>query len=292
MGTAIPFIKMHGLGNAYIYLDLFRENIRVSDYAELARRVADPNTGIGSDGLILIAPSETADVKMRIFNKDGSEGKNCGNGLRCVAKYAYETGIVKTERFTIETLGGPVAAEVHPSGGAVETVTIDMGAPALSRRAIPMAGKGEGRVIDEAIEAGDAVYRVTAVSMGNPHALFFVEDIDEAPIETVGPLLADGGHPLFPEGANVGFIEPVGPRELIYRVWERGSGMTQACGTGACAAVVAAVLNNQAERGSRVTVHLAGGDLYIMWDAASDHVFMTGPAEFVCRGMYFAPADL
>jgi len=292
VGTAIPFIKMHGLGNAYIYLDLFREDIRVCDYAELARRVADPNTGIGSDGLILIAPSETADVKMRIFNKDGSEGKNCGNGLRCVAKYAYETGIVKTERFTIETLGGPVAAEVHPSGGAVETVTIDMGAPALSRRAIPMAGKGEGRVIDEAIEAGDAIYRVTAVSMGNPHALFFVEDIDEAPIETVGPLLADGGHPLFPEGANVGFIEPVGPRELIYRVWERGSGITQACGTGACAAVVAAVLNNQAERGSRVTVHLAGGDLYIMWDASSDHVFMTGPAEFVCRGMYFAPADL
>ncbi|MGV3487637.1 MAG: diaminopimelate epimerase [Tuberibacillus sp.] len=291
MSAEIPFVKMHGLGNCYIYVDLVSEAIELPDLSKLAQQVSNPYTGIGSDGLILIVPSERAPLKMRIFNKHGSEGKNCGNGLRCVAKYAYEQGLVKDQKFDIETLGGLVTAEVHVDGGVVDQVTIDMGEPILERERIPMAGHEGDTVIDEDVNIDDRNYQVTAVSMGNPHALFFVDDMDQAPIHTLGPRLADGGHPLFPEGVNVGFIETVSDHELIYKVWERGSGMTQACGTGATAAAVASILNKKAVRDTPVTVHLDGGDLVIDWQSESGHVLMTGPAETICEGKYFYRAN-
>jgi len=285
--SQIPFVKMHGLGNCYIYVDLISQKLELPDLPDLARKVANPFTGIGSDGLILIAPSDAADLKMRIFNKDGSEGKNCGNGLRCVAKYAYERGLVSQKKFHIETLGGIVTAEVHVTGNKVDQVTVDMGQPHLNREDIPMAGEGGTQVINEPVTIDGKNYRLTAVSMGNPHALFFVDDIEQAPIAELGPRLADGDHPLFPEGVNVGFIEMKNPSELVYRVWERGSGMTQACGTGATAAAVAAILNQKAEKDANITVHLDGGDLVIRWDAQPGHAFMTGPAETVCEGYFF-----
>lgn len=282
-----PFTKMHGLGNCYIYLDGITHELNICSESELARRVSDPYTGIGSDGLILMLPSESADVRMRIFNKDGSEAKNCGNGLRCVAKYVFENRIVKNRTFTIETLSGPVRAEVHVTGEQVDRVTIDMGAPILQRGRIPLTGGQPDRmVIDEQLTAGDASYRFTAVSMGNPHALFFVDDVERAPIRKLGSLLADT-YPLFPEGVNVGFVQPISKEELNYRVWERGSGITRACGTGACAAVVAAVLESRIEQDVPVTVHLAGGDLLIEWRSDSGHVLMTGEAVTVCKGVFY-----
>ncbi|WP_027726322.1 diaminopimelate epimerase [Tuberibacillus calidus] len=285
--SQIPFVKMHGLGNCYIYVDLISQKLELPGLPDLARKVSNPFTGIGSDGLILMVPSDAADLKMRIFNKDGSEGKNCGNGLRCVAKYAYERGLVSKKKFHIETLGGIVTAEVHVTGNTVDQVTVDMGQPHLNREDIPMAGEGGAPVINERVTIDGKNYDLTAVSMGNPHALFFVDDIEQAPIAELGPRLADGDHPLFPEGVNVGFIEMKNPSELVYRVWERGSGMTQACGTGATAAAVAAILNQKAEKDANITVHLDGGDLVIRWDAQSGHAFMTGPAETVCEGNFF-----
>jgi diaminopimelate epimerase len=286
MSKGIPFVKMHGLGNCYIYIDLVSQTIELPDLATLARKVSNPYTGIGSDGMILICPSEKAELKMRIFNKDGSEGKNCGNGLRCVAKYAYENGLVKSRDFTIETLGGLVTAEVQTEDQKVTQVTIDMGKPFLKREQIPMTGHSDEMVVNEDVVIDGLNYQLTGVSMGNPHALFFVDKMVDAPIHTLGPRLADGEHPLFPEGVNVGFIEMVNEKELIYRVWERGSGMTQACGTGATAAVVAAILNKKSEANTPITVHLDGGDLIINWESDSGHVFMTGPAEVICEGYY------
>jgi len=287
MSGGIPFIKMHGLGNCYIYIDLVSEAIDLPDLATLARKVSNPYTGIGSDGLILIDKSEAAELKMRIFNKDGSEGKNCGNGLRCVAKYAYEKGLVKEKTFHIETLGGIVRAEVHTEGEKAERITIDMGEPILQRERIPMAGPAGQCAINEKVEIDGKKYNITGISMGNPHVIFFVDHMDEAPIKTLGPRLADGDHPLFPEGVNVGFVEIVNDKEMIYRVWERGSGMTQACGTGATAAAVAAILNEKARHDTPITVHLDGGDLSINWQEKTGHAFMTGPAETICKGKYY-----
>ncbi|MFC4618382.1 diaminopimelate epimerase [Camelliibacillus cellulosilyticus] len=286
MKQSIRFTKMHGLGNCYIYLDLFRDAIDNIDFSHLAQQVADPYTGIGSDGLILITPSDRADLMMRMFNKDGSEGKNCGNGLRCVAKYAYENRLVREARFSIETLGGTFWAEVHSKNGHVDLVTIDMGIPKLSRGDVPMTGRSEETAINENVHLIDGEWRVTALSIGNPQAIFFVDAIEAAPLDTIGPLLADG-HPLFPDGVNVGFVQVIGSNALTYRVWERGSGPTRACGTGATAAVVAAVLNHYSKQNEEVTVHLPGGDLNIKWDEASGHVFKTGPAETICDGVLY-----
>ncbi|TCP26581.1 diaminopimelate epimerase [Scopulibacillus darangshiensis] len=283
----IPFTKMHGLGNCYIYIDLISRPLEMGTYAETAVKVADQNTGIGADGMILILPSNKADVFMRIFNKDGSEAKNCGNGLRCVAKYAFEHNLVKEQKFTIETLGGIVEAEIILAGQHVERVTIDMGAPILERKNIPMAGNPVGRpVIKESVFLEGKGYSVTAVSMGNPHALFFVDNIEEAPIHELGPILADT-HPLFPEGVNVGFIEVLTDNTIEYRVWERGSGITQACGTGACAAVVAGILENRLKKDQNITVHLSGGDLDIIWSSDTEHVLMTGAATTICEGTFY-----
>ena len=285
MVGSLSFTKMHGLGNSYIYLDGFREDLPTTEFSEWAIQVANPNTGIGSDGLIAILPSKVAAAKMRIFNKDGSEAKNCGNGLRCVARYVYEKGYVSETRFPIETASGMVSAEIHLTNGEITSVTVNMGRPILRPKDIPLHTNGTEWVINQPFEIENRWVNLTAVSMGNPHALFFVKNMEEAPIEFLGPVLADG-HPFFPEGVNVGFIEPKG-NEAVYRVWERGSGITQACGTGACAAAVAMILNQKASMDDSIKIHLEGGDLLIRWESKSQEVFMTGPAEMVCEGIFY-----
>ncbi|MFD1020508.1 diaminopimelate epimerase [Thalassobacillus hwangdonensis] len=279
----IPFVKMHGLGNNYVFVDTFDHPLEERQLPEIARNVADVHTGIGSDGLILITPSDKAPVGMRIFNNDGSEGKNCGNGLRCVAKYAYEKGIVSIEQFQIEAKSGVVDATVRLEDGKVDQVTIDMGTPWLKRSEIPMVGAEVDQVVGEAFDVSHHPLEVTALSMGNPHAIFFVDDIAQAPLKTLGPVITND--PRFPDGVNVEFVEVVSPTELHFRVWERGSGITQACGTGACAAGVASVLNGYAKKDSDIVVHLSGGDLIIKWDL-HDRVWMTGPAEVIAEGVY------
>jgi diaminopimelate epimerase len=278
------FTKMHGLGNSYIYVNMFEETIPESLLSSLAVKVSNVNTGIGADGMILICPSDIAPVKMRIFNSDGSEGKNCGNGLRCVAKYVYEHGIVQEPSFFIETLSGLVKAEVTAENGIVTSVTVDMGKPRLQRSQIPMAGPEAERVVAEPFEVDGKWYEITAVSMGNPHVIFYVDDIRTAPVTTLGPMVEKDKR--FPEGVNVEFVEVVNDHELHFRVWERGSGVTQACGTGACAAVVASVLNGKTARDKETLVHLAGGDLIITW-TKKGNVRMTGPAETICTGVYY-----
>ncbi|MCM3004429.1 diaminopimelate epimerase [Priestia koreensis] len=281
---SFQFTKMHGLGNNYIYVNMFEERIEEAELLSVAVNVSNIHTGIGSDGLILICPSDIAPVKMRIFNNDGSEGKNCGNGLRCVAKYAYEHKIVEETEFQIETLSGVVDAKVVVEDGVVTEVTVDMGEPRLQRSQIPMTGDDTSQVVAEkALFAGEE-YEITTVSMGNPHVIFYLNDIEEAPLTTLGPIVEKDAR--FPEGVNVEFVEVVNEHELHFRVWERGSGITQACGTGACAAVVASVLNNHTKRNVPTTVHLAGGDLEITW-TTEGRVLMKGPAEVICTGEYY-----
>ncbi len=284
----IPFTKMHGLGNSYIYIDTFAFNkLEENDYSLLAQDISSIYTGIGSDGLILIMPSEKADIRMRIFNKDGSEGKNCGNGLRCVAKYAYENKIVSKENFQIETLGGMVQATVHVQDSIVEEVTVNMGSPRFAREVIPMIGPESKEIINEGFEIEGNNLSLTAVSMGNPHAVFFVEDIDQAPLYDIGAKVSVD--PRFPEGVNAEFVEVVQPNELHFRVYERGSGVTQACGTGACAAAVASILNGFSQKNEDITVHLAGGDLVIKWDL-DGQVWMSGAAKTVaCGNFHWVP---
>ncbi|CAH0121601.1 Diaminopimelate epimerase [Paenibacillus sp. CECT 9249] len=278
----MKYTKMHGLGNSYIYINGFEEALDEGSLSPLAMRVSNVNTGIGSDGMIVIGPSEVADFRMRIFNIDGSEGKNCGNGLRCVAKYVFERKMTERTRFTIETLGGNVEVKIDADDACrVRQVTVDMGAPRLLKGDLPMLGDPEQPAIDEAIAVNGRQYRITAVSMGNPHAVLFVPDAEAAPVAEIGPQIEHA--PLFPERTNVEFIQVVNRREIIFRVWERGSGITQACGTGACAAVVAGVLNGELDRGKPVTVHLLGGDLEIIWEN-DGRVFMKGPAEIVTDG--------
>ncbi|MFT0801195.1 diaminopimelate epimerase [Bacillus swezeyi] len=278
------FTKMHGLGNSYIYVNQFEENLPEELLSPLAVKVSSVYTGIGSDGMILICPSDQAPVKMRIFNSDGSEGKNCGNGLRCVAKYAYEHKLVKEKSFFIETLSGLVKAEVEVEDGKVVSATVNMGEPRLLKSDMPMFGEQHSQTINEQMNFGGHELKGTAVSMGNPHIIFYLDDIKEAPLTTLGPLIEKDER--FPEGVNVEFVEVENAKELHFRVWERGSGITQACGTGACAAAVSSILNGFSERETDITVHLAGGDLIINWKN-DGRVMMTGPAEMVCEGVFF-----
>ncbi|TSB48204.1 diaminopimelate epimerase [Alkalicoccobacillus porphyridii] len=278
------FTKMHGLGNSYIYIDLFKEDLNEETLPELAIKVADKNTGIGSDGMILIGPSEIADVSMRVFNNDGSEAMNCGNGLRCVAKFAYENNYVSQTVFKIETKGGLVEATVHPDQNQkVPTVTINMGAPRLNRSQIPMIGSQKDQVVNEPFQLNEQDIHLTAVSMGNPHAVLFTDNIQSIPLLVVGPALEK--HSRFPEWVNVEYVEVVSENEIHFRVWERGTGITQACGTGACAAVVATILNGFSQKGKEVKVHLLGGDLHITWKENGD-VLMNGAAETICEGVW------
>ncbi|EKF36098.1 diaminopimelate epimerase [Bacillus xiamenensis] len=282
--TSFQFTKMHGLGNNYIYVNQMKEQLPEEQLSEIATRVSSVYTGIGSDGMILICPSEVAPVKMRIFNNDGSEGKNCGNGLRCVAKYVYEHQMVTDTTFQIETLSGLVEATVHVQDGHVQLVTVDMGKPRFEKEAMPMLGEPASTTINEPLDFGTTTLNGTAVSMGNPHIVFYLEDIEQAPLESLGPIIEK--HDMFPEGVNVEFVERVSETELHFRVWERGSGITQACGTGACAAAVSTIVNGHAKKETDMTVHLAGGDLIIRWKD-NDHVLMTGPAETICDGTFY-----
>ncbi|MCG1026980.1 diaminopimelate epimerase [Virgibacillus halodenitrificans] len=279
----IPFTKMHGLGNNYIYIDLFSYELDETILPELAKAVSNVYTGIGSDGLILIHPSKKADVGMRIFNKDGSEGQSCGNGLRCTAKYAYESGIIDKRKFTMETKANIVEAEVMIKDQVVKEITINMGDPELQRASIPMLGKAADQVVAEPFLISEEELKLTALSMGNPHAVFFVGNIEHAPLYDLGPLIEKDSR--FPNGVNVEFVEIISENEVNFRVWERGSGVTQACGTGACAAVVAGVLNHHLRKDEPVIVHLQGGDLKIRWDHHGK-VWMTGDAEVIASGVY------
>lgn len=281
---------MHGLGNAYILVNLFEEPLREEALPGIARRVSDVRFGIGSDGLITIGPSGRADFRMRIFNRDGSEGKNCGNGLRCVAKYMFERGLAKKSVFLVETGGGVVQAKVMAEPGGAATVAVDMGEPRLAKRAVPMLGKPDSMTIDEPVDiAGTSApdgqpWRMTVLSVGNPHAVIITDDPAAIPLEEIGPVIEHA--PVFPERINVSFIAVRNRREIDFRVWERGSGITFACGTGACAAVAAGVLNGLLDRNAPVTVHLPGGDLEVNWQK-NGRILMIGPAELVCEGVYY-----
>ncbi|MFJ8064481.1 diaminopimelate epimerase [Psychrobacillus sp. NPDC096426] len=276
------FTKMHGLGNAYVIFNQLEDDMRNQDFHKLAKDISDVNFGIGSDGIILICSSKTADFQMRIFNEDGSEAQNCGNGLRCVSKFLFDQKYATTPRFTIETLGGVVTVEVEQHHEQlVEYVTVDMGEPKLLKGMIPMVGDPFIAAINEPYSFGEATHHLTCVSMGNPHAIMFVDDVNAFPLEKIGPIIEHSS--LFPERVNVGIVHVKNRQELDYRVWERGSGITMACGTGACAAVVAATLNELLDKYKPVTVHLPGGTLTVKWDEHG-HVWKRGEATYICQG--------
>ena len=275
----MKFTKMQGCGNDYIYVDCTKQE--VADPEGVSKVVSDRHFGIGSDGLILICPSEVADVRMRMFNMDGSEGAMCGNGIRCVGKYAYDHGLVQKEEITVETGSGIKTLQLHTKNGLVETVTVDMGRPETAPEKIPVKlPEAVDAVINHPITAGRAEWRITCVSMGNPHGVVFVEENKDMDLPGIGP--AFERHPWFPDRINTEFIKILSREEISMRVWERGSGETLACGTGACASVVACVLNGLTEE--TVTVHLLGGDLRITYDRGADRVMMEGGATEVFSG--------
>ena len=279
MAEPIPFTKMQGCGNDYVYVDAFHH--AVADPVAMAKAVSDRRFGVGSDGLILILPSDKADVRMRMWNADGSEAEMCGNGIRCVAKLAYERGLApKRPRLTAETGAGVLTLDLGVKDGRVESVTVDMGVPRLERAEVPMRGT-PGRVVDEEIRAGDRTFRVTAVSMGNPHCVTFVDDAKAFPVATYGPLLEN--HAAFPRRTNVEFVEVRSRGEVVQRTWERGAGETWACGTGAAAVCVAGVLTGRTDRD--VLIHLLGGDLRLSWPEGPG-VRKTGPAVIVFEGQW------
>ena len=286
----MKFTKMHGTGNDYVYIDGFREKIENPE--AVCIQVSDRHKGIGSDGLVLILPSETCDFRMRMFNADGSEAQMCGNAARCIGKYVYDKGYTDKQIISLETNAGIKNLELFPVNGKVKKVKVDMGEPELSTQAIPVKWEEE-RLINQTIDFGVVELAITAVSMGNPHAVVFLGEenfslkdfknlttLNQLPIDEIGQTIEN--HPMFPEKTNVEFVEILSPTHAQMRVWERGSGETQACGTGACAVLVAAVLNNKLER--KATVSLLGGDLELEWNAGNNHVFMTGPAVQVFEG--------
>ena len=274
------FTKVHGLGNDFVLVDCFSEDLVFPDMGALAVRICDRHFGVGADGLVLVEPSGAADARMRIFNPDGSEAEMCGNAIRCVAKYLYEHKRVVKEEVRVETAAGLMVPKLLVEGGLVRAVRVDMGVPRLSREEIPMEGP-PGRVVGEPLSAGGCTCTVTAVSMGNPHCVIFVSDVKAVPLKDWGPAIEN--HRAFPRRTNVEFVQVLSREEVIMRVWERGAGETLACGTGACASVVAGVLNGLTDR--KVRVHLAAGHLDIEW-SDSGHVYMTGPAEEVFTGNY------
>ncbi len=283
--ATLKFVKMHGCGNDYIYVAAF--DFRLADPERLARRLSNRRFGIGADGLILLLPSKVADLRMEIYNADGSRAEMCGNGIRCVARLAYQSGIARKSPISVETDAGVKTVKLNFSGdGAITSVTVDMGQPILEARKIP--AKADGQVVDYDLGIEGVPSRVTAVSMGNPHAVVFVDDdaifaLSESEFARIGRQFER--HPFFPRGVNTEFVKVCGPDRLKLRVWERGSGETLACGTGACAALVAAALAGRAQR--RATVELPGGKLEIEWcedGELKDHVLMTGEAIEVFRG--------
>jgi diaminopimelate epimerase len=287
---SLRFTKMHGLGNDYVYVDGHDQDLDRFDLGKLSAIVSDRHFGVGSDGLILILPSEVADFRMRIFNPDESESNMCGNGMRCCAKYVYDHGLTDRTDLTFETLAGTIKPALTVEDGEVSSVTVDMGEPRLARKDIPMTGEPADKpVIDEELEVDGQTVRITAVSMGNPHCVQFVDSVEGAPVKTLGPKIEH--HDAFPERTNVEFIEIVDRKHVKMRVWERGAGETLACGTGASGTCVACALNDLTERS--IEVELLGGTLEIEW-RADNHVFMTGPAVEVFAGVlnekFIAPA--
>ncbi len=273
----MKFTKMHGCGNDYVYVNCLQES--VADPTQAAIYVSDRHFGIGSDGLILIHPSEVADFRMAMYNADGSEGQMCGNGIRCVAKYVYDYGLTDKTNIAIETQAGIKYLDLTVKDGKVDLVKVNMGAPILKPAEIPVK-LGEETCIAETLTVDGKEYAVTAVSMGNPHAVTFVEDTAGLPLEQIGPKFEH--HVVFPERVNTEFVQIINRKEVNMRVWERGSGETLACGTGTCATVVACVLNGLTE--DEITVHLIGGDLLVKYDRENDTVWMTGPATIVFDG--------
>lgn len=281
----LRFTKMHGIGNDYVYIDC--TNGAPSNPESLSILLSDRHKGVGGDGIILICPSERADFKMRIFNADGSEAKMCGNGSRCVGKYVYDNGHTDKLDLTLETLSGVKYLTLHPGpDGLIATVTVDMGAPCLLPASIPVVAESN---IEIPVEISGTKLKVTAVSMGNPHGVIFVENLDKTDIHSLGRQLET--HPMWPDRANIEFAQIINRKEIRMRVWERGSGETQACGTGACATAVAASLLGLADN-EDVTIHLLGGDLSITRDKSTGNVLMTGPATTVFNGEMELPEGL
>ena len=274
----MKFTKMHGLGNDYIYVNCFEE--KIDNPPAVARFVSDRHFGIGSDGLIMINPSQTADFEMEMYNADGSRGEMCGNGIRCVAKYVYDYGLTDKTQISVETLGGIKYLDLTVEDGKVSLVKVDMGKPELEADLIPIISERE-QVIDEPIEVDGKEYHMTGVSMGNPHTVIYVDDVKNLDLEKIGPKFEN--HERFPKRINTEFVRCIDRHTVEMRVWERGSGETLACGTGACAVAVSSILNNLTD--TQVTVKLLGGDLQIEWDKEKDRVFMTGPAKVVFDGV-------
>lgn len=273
------FTKMHGIGNDYVYVNAFEQKLP-ADIPALAIAVSDRHKGIGGDGLILICPSEVADARMRMFNADGSESEMCGNGVRCVAKYVYDHGIARKPELKIETGRGVLTLQMFPgTDGRIDRVRVNMGPPILQHDQIPTTLPGQPP-LNVPVEVGGRKFDVTCVSMGNPHCITFVDEVNDDWVLRVGPLLEK--HPAFPRRVNAEFIQIVSPDEFIMRVWERGSGETQACGTGACASAVAGILTGRTH--NRVLAHLPGGDLELEWAGGDSPVYMTGPATEVFTG--------
>ncbi|MEI6578659.1 MAG: diaminopimelate epimerase [Eubacteriales bacterium] len=275
----MKFTKMHGAGNDYIYVNCFEE--KVLNPCDTAVKVSDRHFGIGSDGLVLIEPSSIADFKMDIYNSDGSQAKMCGNATRCVAKYVFDNGLTKKQEISLETLSGIKYIKMSVENGKVQSATVNMGAPITEPKKIPVDLDGD-MALDRKINVDGKEYAVTCISMGNPHCVVFIEDTDSLKIDQIGPFFEK--HKLFPDRINTEFIRIVDANTLKMRVWERGAGETLACGTGACAATVAAILNGFCKKNEDISVILLGGVLTIRWDSKSDDVFMTGPAQTVCTG--------
>ena len=271
------FTKMHGIGNDYVYVNCFEET--VENPAELAQKISRQHYGVGSDGLIMICPSDVADFEMKMYNADGSESEMCGNGVRCIGKYVYDRGLTDKTTVSLMTGGGLKELQLNVRDGKVQSVRVDMGAPELRPELIPVDLPGEA-VIGHRLHVGAAVYEIHCVSMGNPHCVVFVKAPDMIDVEQVGSLLEN--HPIFPNRANIEFVQVVDRQHLRMRVWERGSGETLACGTGACASLVAAVLTGKADR--RVSMELLGGTLELEWAFDDGHVYQEGPAKFVFDG--------
>lgn len=278
----MKFTKMHGIGNDYVYVNCFEESVK--NPAEVSKFVSDRHFGIGSDGLILISPSAIADFRMNIYNADGSQAEMCGNGIRCVAKYVYDYGLTDKTEISVETLAGIKYLRLQVENRKVSSVEVNMGAPILEPKEIPVAVE-ESPVVNVPVEVKGKIYHMTCVSMGNPHAIIFMNNVKDLDIEAIGPYFEN--HTVFPKRTNTEFVEVLDRNTVNMRVWERGSDETLACGTGACATTVACILNDKTE--NEVTVHLLGGDLKIRWDREANQVYMTGPATVVFDGEITLP---
>lgn len=278
----MKFTKMHGIGNDYVYVNCFEESVK--NPAEVSKFVSDRHFGIGSDGLILISPSAIADFRMNIYNADGSQAEMCGNGIRCVAKYVYDYGLTDKTEISVETLAGIKYLRLQVENGKVASVEVNMSAPILEPKEIPVAVE-ESPVVNVPVEVKGKIYHMTCVSMGNPHAIIFMNNVKDLDIEAIGPYFEN--HTVFPKRTNTEFVEVLDRNTVNMRVWERGSDETLACGTGACATTVACILNDKTE--NEVTVHLLGGDLKIRWDREANQVYMTGPATVVFDGEITLP---